>query len=78
MKVVKELRAPDSVKSLQSLIGFLNYNRKFIKNFATKAAPLYEVLKQSNNTNRQQYNRRGRRPRFIWTEEAGCSLERRT
>ena len=72
VKVVKELRAPDSVKSLQSLTGFLNYNRKFIKNFAAKAAPLYEVLKQSNN--RQRDNRRGR-PRFIWTKEAGDSLE---
>ncbi|XP_053575173.1 uncharacterized protein LOC128664360, partial [Bombina bombina] len=37
---------PDSLKALQRFLGFANYYRKFIKNFATITSPLTALLKQ--------------------------------
>ena len=34
---------PTTKKEVHSFLGFASYYRKFIKNFATIAAPLYEV-----------------------------------
>jgi hypothetical protein len=36
--------APTDVSELRALLGTYNYYRKFIKNFARKAAPLNRLL----------------------------------
>ena len=46
VKAVRELLPPRSFKELQSVLGFLNYNRKFVKNFAALSKPLYDLLKR--------------------------------
>ena len=38
--------APRSVKELKSFLGFASYFRKFIPNFASRAHPLYRLLKK--------------------------------
>ena len=47
VKVLKELAPPKSVKQLQSQLGCFNYFSRYIKNFATIAAPLYGLLKRN-------------------------------
>ena len=47
---------PQSVKDVQSFLGFGNFYQKFIPKFSTLAAPLKNLLKKS--------------PQFEWTQEA--------
>ena len=63
IKAVEAIQAPKTIKETQTLLGFLNYNRKFVKNFATKAWPIYKLLEKEN------------RRSFRWTEECDVSLE---
>ena len=40
VKAIKEWPTPTDVKELQSFLGFVNYNRKFVKGYSAKAVPL--------------------------------------
>ena len=44
---VKEWLIPSNVKEIQSFLGFVNYNRKFIKNYSKKANPLTNLTKDA-------------------------------
>ena len=46
LETVGNLKEPKTRKQLASLIGFLNYFRRFIPNFPDKAAALYELNKE--------------------------------
>lgn len=46
VRAVTEFPRPHNVKSLQRFLGLAVYYRKFVKNFARIAAPLYELLKK--------------------------------
>ncbi len=39
---------PKTTKELKSFLGLANFFRQFVKNFSTKAAPLYELTKASS------------------------------
>ncbi|KAF5701029.1 reverse transcriptase domain-containing protein [Fusarium globosum] len=43
---VAEWKPPESVKEVQSFLGFANYYRRFIKNFSKIAIPLTELTKK--------------------------------
>ena len=43
---IKDMPAPDNVKTLQSSLGFANYYQCFIKNLHDLRAPLNELLKK--------------------------------
>ena len=47
VKAITELQPPTSVKFLQKILGVFGYNRKFIANYATITAPLYNLLKKN-------------------------------
>ena len=61
IKAVKSLAPPDSLKKLQQFLGFANWQRSFVKGFASMASPLYELLKKG-----KQYE---------WTTECQQSFE---
>ena len=44
VKALQNAPKPTSVKKLQSFLGFLQYYSKFVKNFAAKARPLFDLL----------------------------------
>ena len=46
VKPILSLPPPTSVKQLQKFLGCINYYRRFLKQFASMAAPLYELLKK--------------------------------
>src|ERR1043165_9376931 len=41
---MKELQPLTDVKGVQSLLGFFNYNRKFVPEFSKIARPIYKLL----------------------------------
>ena len=47
VKAVLDIQPPRSIKEAQQLMGFLSYNRKFVKNFAALAKPIYSVIDKS-------------------------------
>ena len=61
IKPIQSLPAPTSVKQVQKFLGSLNYYRRFLKQFATVAAPLYDLLKKGK--------------KFEWTKECQESFE---
>ena len=41
---IREWEAPKTVKGVRSFLGFANFYRRFIKNFAQLAAPLTRLI----------------------------------
>jgi hypothetical protein len=46
IKVVKEWPQPKTVKEIQSFLGFLNFNRQFIKDYSKIAIPLTKLTRK--------------------------------
>ncbi|KAG5670721.1 hypothetical protein PVAND_000965 [Polypedilum vanderplanki] len=44
-KAIREWIKPATGKEMQRFLGFINWYRRFVKNFASVAAPLYEISK---------------------------------
>jgi len=59
---VAEWPKPKNVKQLQSFLGFCNYYRRFIPNFARVAKPLYVMTSKKSQ--------------FIWNEERSDAFEK--
>lgn len=51
IKVVKEWPTPTTVKEIQSFLGFVNFNRQFIKNFSLITAPLTKLTRKDTKWN---------------------------
>jgi len=61
IKAVKEWKTPTKVKKVESFLGFVNFYRKFIKNFRYTVKPLNEL--------------KGKKE-WIWTEEYQQAFEK--
>jgi len=60
-RMVSEWPVPVSVKEVRSLLGLAGYYRRFVKNYASIAAPLHCLTKKDQP--------------FIWTEETQKAFE---
>ena len=61
LKAVKELKAPDTVKKVQSVLGFFNFSRQFIPRYANTARPLYDLLKKNT--------------KFVWSSDCESAFQ---
>ena len=61
IEVVKSYPVPLSTKEVRSFLGLANYYRRFIRDFAKIAAPLYALLKKD--------------VKFLWTEQCQQAFE---
>ena len=61
IRTVVEWEAPDSVKGVQSFLGFANFHRRFIEGYSKLTRPLTDLTKKSE--------------KFFWLDEFGCAFE---
>ena len=54
VKAMMDCEPPTSISGLRSAMGLFSYYRKFIKDFATIAAPLYALTKQARSNQSQR------------------------
>ncbi|RFU81252.1 hypothetical protein TARUN_954, partial [Trichoderma arundinaceum] len=62
LEAVKTWEPPKNVKDVQSFLGFANYYRRFIRNFAQIAAPLSDLTKKDR--------------KFLWGPDVNQAFER--
>ena len=62
VKALTEIKPPSNRKSLQSLLGFFGYNRKWIPNYAALTKPMFHLLKKGTA--------------FSWSPECQRNLEK--
>ena len=62
VKAIREAKVPEKVKELQSFLGLVTFYGKFIKDLATIAHPLYNLLKKGTE--------------WHWSEECQSSFEK--
>ena len=60
ISALKDWPTPSTVKEVQSFVGFCNYYRRFVKNFASIAKPLHNLTKKDS--------------KFVWTDECNCAF----
>ena len=46
IEVIKSWQTPTTVKKIQEFLGFVNFNRRFIKGYAKKAIPLTRLTRK--------------------------------
>jgi hypothetical protein len=46
IQVVKDWPTPTSVKGIQEFLRFVNFNRRFIKDYSIKALPLTQLTRK--------------------------------
>ena len=61
IRTIVEWEAPDSVKGVQSFLGFANFYRRFIVGYSKLTRPLTDLTKKSK--------------KFFWSDECGCAFE---
>ena len=67
-EAIKSWPTPKTVKDVRSFLGFAGYYRRFIKNFASIARPLNDLL-VGQTTNRKGKKRQSCKSQFVWTEK---------
>jgi hypothetical protein len=61
IKTVLEWQAPESVKDVQSFLGFANFYRRFIEGYSKLTRPLTDLTKKSE--------------KFLWSEECQSAFD---
>ncbi|KAF9744010.1 Retrovirus-related Pol polyprotein from transposon gypsy, partial [Nosema granulosis] len=66
IEAIRKYPRPGTIKELRSFLGTVNYNREFIKDFATLTAPLYDILKGEKKNSTKK---------ITWSEEKQTAFE---
>ena len=61
IRTVVEWEAPDSVKGVQSFLGFANFYQRFTEGYSKLTRPLTDLTKKSE--------------KFFWSDECGRAFE---
>ena len=75
MEPLRFIEPPKNVVEVQRVLGILGYLRKFIRNYADLAKPIYDVIKKAHRnaggklTPTQRAMKLGR-AQVVWTAEA--------
>ena len=77
IKVIKDLKRPQTLKQTRSFLGQVAFHRRHIKDFSQIAAPLYNLLKQSDTdeSNKQQQYAKNKNKPVTWNEECENSFQ---
>ena len=60
LETIKNWKAPKTFKEVQQFLGFANYHRQFLKDFADTCEPLHEIIK---------------RKKFVWKKEQEAAFQ---
>ena len=69
IQCVKDWPVPQTVKEVQSFLGFASFYRRFVRNFATIARPLHDITVGSRKDKKQK-------PKFFWGDSQQQAFER--
>ncbi len=69
-KLIEEWPTPTNVHEVRQFLGLASYYRRFVRNFATIAAPLSDLLKETDVELRKQKNRA-----ITWTAKCQHAFE---
>lgn len=69
-KLIEEWPTPTNVHEVRQFLGLASYYRRFVRNFATIAAPLSDLLKETDVELRKKKNRS-----VIWTAKCQHAFE---
>ena len=76
VKALEKFRtAPQTVHDVRSLVGFLGYYRSYVKDFATRLKPVYDLLKdvksEASNDKSQSPKKKGydKKRKIVWTPD---------
>jgi transposase InsO family protein len=64
--------APKNVGELRTLLGFLGYYRQYVKDFAKRFKPIYDLLKSRHVTDKKKTKKNsqfGAKQSIVWTED---------
>ena len=61
---IRNLKVPSTKKEVRSILGLMNYYRRFVKNFSSHAQPLIELTKETSPN------------KIRWTHECQIGLDK--
>ena len=76
IEAIKIWPVPKSIKDVRSFLGFTGYYRRFIKNFASIARPLNDLLVGHGTSNKKKGQQKShKKTPFVWTDRQQKSFE---
>ena len=74
-RVLKDWKTPTSVKEVQKFLGFTGFYRRFIKDYAKIAQPLFRLLDGSGSTRKGAKSKQKKQTNWDWGEQQQKSFQ---
>ncbi|CAF0816661.1 unnamed protein product [Didymodactylos carnosus] len=69
VKAIQDFACPRTIKGVRSFLGMVSYYRKFIKNFASIAAPLHQLTGGTKSSKEQPRRTSHDTSTIVWRPE---------